>query len=143
MMLSGLTPGPMLFAEHAEIPYAVFASLFLATLFLWIVGLVATTMWVRVLMVPQELLAIGVILFVVIGSYVARTNRLTHSWRSPRASSANVMKKARFGAGAGRGLYTRPNHREGSVTVPDALTSVFIVLSLAVLAFGTRENRRR
>ncbi len=49
MMLSGLTPGPMLFAEHPDIPYAVFVSLFFATVFLWIVGLVATNFWVRLL----------------------------------------------------------------------------------------------
>lgn len=153
MMLSGLTPGPMLFAEHAEIPYAVFASLFLATVFLWIVGLVATTMWVRILMVPQELLAIGVILFVVIGSYVARTNLFDPQLAIAAGIIGYVMKKGRFSApalvvGFILGPIIETNVRRallltgGHVTMPDALTSVLLALSLAVLAFGVRENRR-
>ena len=154
MMLSGLTPGPMLFAEHAEIPYAVFASLFLATVFLWIVGLVATTMWVRILMVPPELLAIGVILFVVIGSYVARANLFDPQLAIAAGVIGYIMKKSHFSApalvvGFILGPIIETNVRRallltgGTVAMPDALTSVLLVLSVAVPAFGVRENRRR
>lgn len=154
MMLSGLTPGPMLFAEHPEIPYAVFVSLFVATLFLWLVGLVATNVWVRILMVPPELLAIGVILFVIIGSYVARTNLFDPQLAVAAGIFGYIMKKCHFSApalvvGFILGPIIETNVRRalllanGAVAVPDALTIVLLLLSAAVLAFGIRQNLRR
>jgi putative tricarboxylic transport membrane protein len=155
MMLAGLTPGPMLFAEHPEIPYAVFVSLFLATAFLWIVGLVATNMWVRILAVPPELLAIGVMLFVVIGSYLPRTDLFDPQLAVVAGIVGYVMKKSHFSApalvvGFILGPIIETNIRRalllsgGSIIgVPGALTGILLVLSLVVMAFGVRQSLRR
>ncbi|HEX3864690.1 MAG TPA: tripartite tricarboxylate transporter permease [Stellaceae bacterium] len=156
MMLSGLTPGPMLFAEHAEIPYAVFISLFLATVFLWVVGLVATNVWVRILTVPPELLAIGVILFVVIGSYVARTNLFDPQLAVIAGIIGYVMKKSHFSApalvvGFILGPIIETNVRRALLLsggtagfgMPGPLTAVLLVLSVVMLGYGIRQNRGR
>jgi putative tricarboxylic transport membrane protein len=155
MMLSGLTPGPMLFSEHPEIPYAVFVSLFFATGFLWIVGLVATNLWVRVLMVPSELLAIGVIVFVVIGSYVARTNLFDPQLAVLAGIVGYIMKKSHFSApalvvGFILGPIIETNVRRalllsgGTIyAIPGALTASLLILSLAMLGFGIRQSLRR
>ncbi len=155
MMLSGLTPGPMLFSEHPEIPYAVFVSLFFATGFLWIVGLVATNLWVRVLMVPPELLAIGVIVFVVIGSYVARTNLFDPQLAVLAGIVGYIMKKSHFSApalvvGFILGPIIETNVRRalllsgGTIyAIPGALTASLLILSLAMLGFGIRQSLRR
>ena len=155
MMLSGLTPGPMLFAEHPEIPYAVFVSLFLATAFLWIVGLVATNVWVRILMVPPELLAIGVMLFVTIGSYVARTNVFDPQLAILAGIVGYIMKKSHFSApalvvGFILGPIIETNVRRALllsggaiIGVPGTLTASLLILSLVMLVFGIRQSRSR
>jgi putative tricarboxylic transport membrane protein len=155
MMLSGLTPGPMLFADHAEIPYAVFVSLFFATVFLWIVGLVATNLWVRLLMVPPELLAIGVILFVVIGSYIARTNLFDPQLAIVAGIVGYLMKKTHFSApalvvGFILGPIIETNLRRSLLLsggaiggMPGALTLVLLILSAIMLGFGVRQSLRR
>lgn len=74
MMISGLTPGPLLFQQHPDIPFTVIISLLFATAFLFVIGLVATNLWVRMLNLPYEVLAIAIFLFVVVGSYVDRSS---------------------------------------------------------------------
>jgi putative tricarboxylic transport membrane protein len=155
MMLSGLTPGPMLFARHPEIPYAVFISLFAATALLWIVGLLATNLWVRILMVPPELLAIGVILFVVIGSYVSRSNVFDPQLAIVAGIFGYAMKKAHFSApalvvGFILGPIIETNLRRallisgGTITgMPGPLSTGLLTLSLLMMAFGIRQSLRR
>ena len=74
MTIAGLVPGPMLFAQHPEIPYTVFVGLLLSTAMLWVIGLVTTRIWMQIVRLPTEALALAIILFTVIGSYMVRTN---------------------------------------------------------------------
>lgn len=148
MMLSGLTPGPMLFAKNPEIPYTVFVSLFVATALLWIIGLLATNLWVRILMVPRELLALSVILFVVVGSYVSRSNLFDPQLAILAGIVGYVMKKAHFSApalvvGFVLGPIIETNLRQALlltggqiVLVPNLLTGALLLASLAMVGFG-------
>jgi len=155
MMLSGLTPGPMLFTDHPEIPYAVFISLFLATAFLWVVGLVATNVWTRLLMVPPQLLGVAVILFVTVGSYVSRTSLFDPQLAVIAGILGYMMKKGGFSApalvvGFILGPIIETNVRRalllsgGAIKgAPGAISLALLAVSLVMIAFGVRQSRRR
>jgi putative tricarboxylic transport membrane protein len=74
MIISGLVPGPLLFTEHPAIPYTVFVGLVVSTAMLWVIGLITTNVWMRIVRLPSEALAVAIILFTVIGSYMVRSN---------------------------------------------------------------------
>lgn len=74
MTIAGLVPGPMLFAEHPEIPYTVFIGLLWSTAMLWVIGLVTTRIWMQIVRLPTEALGLTIILFTVIGSYMVRSS---------------------------------------------------------------------
>jgi putative tricarboxylic transport membrane protein len=155
MMLSGLTPGPMLFARNPEIPYTVFVSLFVATALLWSIGLVATNLWVRILMVPRELLGVAVILFVVIGSYVSRSNLFDPQLAILAGIAGYVMKKTHFSApalvvGFVLGPIIETNVRQGLLLtggqilmVPSLLTGTLLLASLVMVGFAFSGRRFR
>jgi putative tricarboxylic transport membrane protein len=155
MMLSGLTPGPMLFSDHPEIPYAVMISLFFATGFLWLVGLVATNVWTRILAVPQELLAIAIVIFVMIGSYISRSNLFDPQLAVVAGIVGYGLKKAHFSApalvvGFILGPIIETNTRRalllssGAITgLPSPVTTALLALSLLMMGFGLRQSLRR
>lgn len=155
MMLSGLTPGPMLFSNHPAIPYAVMISLFLATGFLWLVGLAATNLWTRVLAVPQELLAIAIVIFVMIGSYVARSNLFDPQLAVVAGIVGYGLKKAHFSSpalvvGFILGPIIETNVRRalllsgGTIAgLPSPVTIALLSLSLLMIGFGVRQSMKR
>jgi putative tricarboxylic transport membrane protein len=110
---------------------------------------------VRILLVPPELLAIGVILFVVIGSYVSRTNLFDPQLAVLAGIFGYVMKKSHFSApalvvGFILGPIIESNIRRamllsgGAITgLPGVLTGSLLVLSLAMLGFGLSQSFRR
>ncbi|HET8995288.1 MAG TPA: tripartite tricarboxylate transporter permease [Acetobacteraceae bacterium] len=152
MMLSGLTPGPMLFSRHPAIPYAVMISLFLATGFLWLVGLVATNVWTRILTVPQELLAVAIVIFVIVGSYVARNDLFDPQLAVIAGIVGYCLKKAHFSApalvvGFILGPIIETNIRRalllsgGLVSgLPGPVTTALLAGSLLMMAFGVRQS---
>lgn len=76
MTISGLTAGPLLFQQHPEVPYTVFIGLLIATLFLWVLGLVTTSLWAQIVRLPRGLLGILIVVFTITGSFASRNNLL-------------------------------------------------------------------
>lgn len=75
LMIQGIQPGPMLFTTHPEIPYSIFASLLLGVPLMVVVGLMGAKLWVKVVQVPNSLLAALVIGISIVGAY-ASTNSM-------------------------------------------------------------------
>jgi putative tricarboxylic transport membrane protein len=69
MMIHGIAPGPRLMTEHAELFYGIIASMWLGNLMLLILNLPLVGIWVRLLMVPYELLFPAILMFCCIGVY--------------------------------------------------------------------------
>ncbi|WP_076264034.1 tripartite tricarboxylate transporter permease [Intrasporangium flavum] len=65
----GLTPGPTLFTEHADIAWAIIASLFVGNVILLILNVPLVRVWTAILRIPQKILTALILLFLVIGSY--------------------------------------------------------------------------
>jgi putative tricarboxylic transport membrane protein len=69
LMMNGLLPGPLLFAQHADFVWAVIASFVIGNVALLILNLPLIPMWVAVLKVPYAVLFAVILGFAVLGAY--------------------------------------------------------------------------
>lgn len=79
LTMQGLQPGPKLFTDNPEIPYALFAALLIATPIMLVIGLVGVRAWVNVTKIPKNILAVIVAGICVIGAY-AYSNSMYTVW---------------------------------------------------------------
>jgi putative tricarboxylic transport membrane protein len=79
LMLHGLRPGPLLFTEHADIVWSVFAALIVAPLVTCALGLMTVRPTVWLVSRPSHLLYPAVILFCIVGAF-AYSNSVFDVW---------------------------------------------------------------
>ena len=75
LMIQGLTPGPMLFQNNREVVIGIYMMLILANIFMLILGLLGTKLFVKVLKVPINILMPVVGVLCLVGAY-AINNRV-------------------------------------------------------------------
>jgi len=68
-MMNGVTPGPLLFRDHAPLVWTVIASMVVGNVILLILNLPLIPMWVLILRIPYSILFSLVLLFTVLGAY--------------------------------------------------------------------------
>ncbi len=76
VMLAGfqqynIQPGPLLFVQHADLVWALIASLFIANVMLLVLNLPLVGLWVRLLAIPLPWLYGGIMLFAAMGTIAA------------------------------------------------------------------------
>lgn len=69
LMIHNLTPGPELFMKEPELVNALFASMFIANIFMAAVGVYGSKLWVRVTSIPKTILFPLIFAFSILGSY--------------------------------------------------------------------------
>ncbi|PWB61858.1 MAG: C4-dicarboxylate ABC transporter permease [Bradyrhizobiaceae bacterium] len=74
LLIHGLRPGPLLFAEHAGFVGAVYVALFLALVFTAVFGLALMRQFVRLLQTPSHVLLVIITLLCVVGAFAIRNN---------------------------------------------------------------------
>ncbi|WP_142846085.1 tripartite tricarboxylate transporter permease [Telmatospirillum sp. J64-1] len=74
LMIQGLAPGPMLFQERPDIIVGIFAGTFIATVFMFIFGMLGIRLFTKILSVPKNILTISIVVFCFIGSYAINLN---------------------------------------------------------------------
>ena len=74
LMIQGLAPGPMLFAERPDVVIGIFTGSFVANIFMVIIGLLGIRMFAQVLRIPKRLLIIAIVMFCILGSYAINMN---------------------------------------------------------------------
>ena len=72
LMIKGLAPGPTLFQTKAGITYAFIIGIFIANLFMLLIGLAGAKHFSVVALVPSNILAACVAVLCVIGSYAVK-----------------------------------------------------------------------
>jgi putative tricarboxylic transport membrane protein len=65
----GLTPGPTLFTEHADVAWGIIASLFVGNVILLILNVPLVRLWTSLLQIPQSILTAFILVFMVVGAY--------------------------------------------------------------------------
>ena len=69
LIIHNITPGPMLFVDHPEIPYGVFSSMFVANFFLIFVGIVCIKAAVKITTISKPALFASIITLVFTGAF--------------------------------------------------------------------------
>ncbi|MFC4012954.1 tripartite tricarboxylate transporter permease [Nonomuraea purpurea] len=65
----GLTPGPTLFAEHADVAWGIIASLFVGNVILLVLNVPLVSLWTSILRIPYPVLTAVILTFMVVGAY--------------------------------------------------------------------------
>jgi putative tricarboxylic transport membrane protein len=78
-ILNGLRPGPLLFRDAPEITSSVFGALMVASIAVFIVGLLTVRLLLRLLTIPYEIFSTMVLVFAVVGTF-AIFNRAIDLW---------------------------------------------------------------
>jgi putative tricarboxylic transport membrane protein len=68
-MMNGVTPGPLLFRDHAALVWTVIASMYIGNVILLILNLPLIPLWVSILRIPYSILFALILLFTVVGAY--------------------------------------------------------------------------
>jgi putative tricarboxylic transport membrane protein len=68
-IIHGITPGPLLFINHGDLAYAVFAALFIANLVMLFSEFLFLRVFIKLLLVPRYILLPVVMVFCTIGAY--------------------------------------------------------------------------
>jgi putative tricarboxylic transport membrane protein len=69
LMIHGIRPGPLLLQEHPSLFWGAVASMYIGNAMLLALNLPLIGLWVRMLKIPYRFLAVGVVVFCVIGAY--------------------------------------------------------------------------
>jgi len=69
LMIQGITPGPFLVTEHADVFWGVIASMYVGNVMLLVLNLPLVGLWVQMLRIPYGILAPVIVLFCTVGIY--------------------------------------------------------------------------
>lgn len=73
-IIQGLQPGPLLYKEHLDVVYNVFASMIVANVAMLIVGAVGVRFFAKVIGIQKEILIPIIFVLSLVGSYAMRQN---------------------------------------------------------------------
>lgn len=71
-MIQGIEPGPQVFANDPNLIYGIFWGLLVATIMMYVLGKYTTSLWARLLTIPNYILIPIVFIASLIGAYAAR-----------------------------------------------------------------------
>ncbi|WP_102224458.1 tripartite tricarboxylate transporter permease [Acidimangrovimonas sediminis] len=74
LMIHGITPGPALFMTSETTVYAIYIAVVVAYVFILVFQLLGIRLFVYVLKIPQQLLAVIILVLCVIGAYTVRNS---------------------------------------------------------------------
>jgi putative tricarboxylic transport membrane protein len=74
LTLHGVQPGPLLFVNHPEIPYAIFITMIVTMPLMVILGLTGVRLWIRVTQIPKTIIAPLVTALCLLGSYASQND---------------------------------------------------------------------
>jgi putative tricarboxylic transport membrane protein len=69
LAIHGVAPGPLIFAQHPEIPYSIYISLLVGMPFMVVLGLYGTRLWVRLTQIPRGVIAAIVCAVCLLGTF--------------------------------------------------------------------------
>ncbi|MEC5290860.1 tripartite tricarboxylate transporter permease [Aurantimonas sp. C2-6-R+9] len=96
LIIHGLQPGPRLFAENPDVVYGLFVGMLVAFPMLFVLGTAAMPLWRKVLALPNSVLAVGIVMLSLVGTYALR-NLMFDVWLALLFGIGGYfLKKLRF-----------------------------------------------
>jgi len=74
LLVHGMRPGPLLFIQHANVVYGIFAGMFLANLIFLVVGLGGAKLFSQIVRIPNYVLTPIILVLCIVGSYSLHNN---------------------------------------------------------------------
>lgn len=74
LLIQGVQPGPLLFIEQPSMIYTLYIIIIAAYILVCLIQLYGVRIFVRTLMVPPHLLAVGILIMCVVGAYSIRNS---------------------------------------------------------------------
>jgi TctA family transporter len=74
LMIQGITPGPLVMVQHADLFWGTIASMWIGNAILLVLNLPMVGLWVRLLTIPYRLLYPSIVVFCCIGAYSVRNS---------------------------------------------------------------------
>jgi TctA family transporter len=74
LMIQGITPGPLLIAEHPDIFWGLIASFWIGNIILVVLNVPLIGVWVRLLAIPYRYLYPSALFFICVGVYSAKNS---------------------------------------------------------------------
>lgn len=159
LLLHGLRPGPLLFAENPQMVGTIFGSLFFAILLTLVFGFVAIAAIIQFLKMPRHILMVGIATLCIFGSFAVRNTMSDVYIMIAFGAVGFVMHKLKLPtAPLAFGLVLGPLLEENlrrsliisrgswSVFIDRPISLVLILLSMAALLYPLvglyRKNRR-
>jgi putative tricarboxylic transport membrane protein len=79
MLIHNVQPGPQIFQTQPELVYTIIAALLVSVLMMFVIGVIASGPMVRLLKVPEQYVAVVIVLFAYIGAFAIR-NSISDVW---------------------------------------------------------------
>jgi putative tricarboxylic transport membrane protein len=95
-MIHGVVPGPLMMVEHAELVYAIFASMLMANLAHVVIGRIGIRIWSQVLRVPQRIVLPIVVVLCIVGVYVQSSSMFDVTLMLAFAALGYAMRRSGF-----------------------------------------------
>jgi len=74
LMIQGLTPGPLLYRDHQDVVYLIFAAMVIANIFMFIVATAGLPAFVKVISIDNNILVPIIFVLCMVGSFSLRNN---------------------------------------------------------------------
>ena len=74
LTIQGLQPGPLLFQDHPVLVYTIFVGMFIANVFMLLIGLTTINLFAKILSIPKSVLTPIIIILCVVGSFAINMN---------------------------------------------------------------------
>lgn len=74
LVIQGLQPGPLLFKDHIDVVYSIFAGMMMANIFMFLVGTLGIRFFVRIISVERSILIPVIFLLSIVGAYSMRNS---------------------------------------------------------------------
>jgi putative tricarboxylic transport membrane protein len=73
-LIKGIQPGPNIFTTSNELVYAIFAAQYLALVIMLVLTYLSVGLYVKILQMPESIIAALIVIFTVLGAYSLRSN---------------------------------------------------------------------
>jgi len=73
-IMQGLQPGPLLYKEHIDIVYNIFAGMIVANFFMLVLGILGVRFFAKVISIQKEILLPVIFVLSIVGSFAMRQN---------------------------------------------------------------------
>ena len=98
LMMQGVQPGPLMMQERPEVFWGFVASMYIGNLALLILNLPLVGIWVSLLRIPQPILLVSILIFMLVGTYSVNNSGLDLIILVVMGVVGYVLKKLKFDA---------------------------------------------